>query len=260
MVKPKISIITVVRNAKSELERTIENVVKLNYNNIEFIVVDGLSTDGTKEIIEKNSLNITRWISEADKGIYDAMNKGLEMASGDYVWFINAGDEIYSPETLNYIFSGVENPSDIYYGETLILSQDGKTKGLRGKKPPRKLTVRSFKYGMNICHQSIIVRRKIAPKYDLSYRFAADIDWILEAVRKSRSSTNTHQILSRFIEGGISSINRKKSLIERYNIMVKHYGKSSTIFYHLVILFRMLKPKYRKVSGLLKSGELKGQF
>lgn len=253
MLKPKISIITVVRNAKIELERTINSVINLNYSNVEYIVIDGNSTDGTKEVIERSSLNITRWISESDSGIYDAMNKALKLATGDYVWFMNAGDTIYSPDILNDIFSGLENYADIYYGETMILSEDLEPKGLRGKRPPRRsLTVNSFRYGMSVCHQSIIIKRAIAPLYDTQYRYCADIDWVLASIKNTKSTINCKQIISNFIEGGLSSQKKRESLIERYKIMVKYYGKLRTLLYHAVIALKMFNCKYRKPKHLLR--------
>lgn len=247
MLKPKISIITVVFNAKEALEQTINNIRQLEYDNLEYIIVDGGSTDGTKEVIENNSLFISSWISEPDKGLYDAMNKGLRLATGSYVWFINAGDLIYSPHILNNIFSGYENYADIYYGDTVILAEDGSVKGLRGKKLPKKLSLKSYRLGMVVCHQSFIVRRAIAPRYNLRYRFAADVDWVMECTRRAKTIVNTRFILSKFVEGGISSKQRTKSLKERYRIMLKHFGKSKTIYYHFLIALDIFKPKYRKI-------------
>ncbi|MEG1649871.1 MAG: glycosyltransferase family 2 protein, partial [Rikenellaceae bacterium] len=191
MLKPKVSIITVVYNAKEALEKTINNIRQIDYENLEYIIVDGGSTDGTKEVIEANSLWVTSWISQPDKGLYDAMNKGMRLATGAYVWFINAGDFVYSPDILKNIFAGYENYADIYYGDTVILSENGGTKGLRGKKLPKKLTLRSFKMGMVVCHQSFIVKKSIAPIYNLRYKYAADVDWVMECTRRAKTILNT---------------------------------------------------------------------
>lgn len=251
MTLPKISIITVVYNAKEELEKTLENMTALKYDKKEIIVIDGGSTDGTKEVIEKYSLDISTWLSEPDEGLYDAMNKGLKLATGSYVWFINAGDFVYSPDTLSNIFMGQEQYSDIYYGETLILSEEGEPLGLRKKRLPRRLSARSFKNGMVVCHQSIIIRAKIAPLYNLDYKYAADIEWVIKSLKSAKTITNTHQILSKFSEGGISTRQRKKSLKERYKIMRKYFGTASTIVSHIKFGFEIFKPKYRKAPKYL---------
>lgn len=244
---PKVSIITVVFNSAKLLQRTINSVRQLTYPNVEYVIVDGNSTDSTKEIIERNYLHITRWISEPDKGIYDAMNKALGLSTGDFVWFINAGDTIYDPYILDNIFKGKEKFADIYYGETIITNEEGEELGLRVKKLPKKLTWLSFRHGMTVCHQSIIVRRKLAPKYNTEYRFSADFDWVIRILKQDGVTTyNTRRILSIFQEGGATTKNHKKSLKERWHIMVKYYGFLSTLYHHILFLTNIFKPKYRK--------------
>lgn len=247
MLKPKVSIITVVYNAKEALAQTVDNIKQLQYENLDYIIVDGGSTDGTLDVIKANDEFVTKWISEPDKGLYDAMNKALSMVKDGYVWFINAGDFVYSKDLLVNIFAGFENYSDIYYGDTVIKSQEGKVMGLRRKKLPKRLSHRSYKYGMVVCHQSFIVRREIAPYYDLSYKYASDIDWVMECTRRARRITNTRYILSTFVEGGISTASRYDSLKERWEIMVKHYGYIKAIYYHLLITSLLFTPKYRRI-------------
>lgn len=243
---PKISIITVVYNSADLLQRTIDSVSALKYTNIEYIIVDGNSTDGTKSLIEKNYLSISSWISEPDGGIYDAMNKAIEMATGDYLWFINAGDTIYDPYILQNIFGGREQYSDFYYGDTIIMSETGKILGLRRKKPSRKLRWTSFKRGMTVCHQSIVVRRSVVPKYDLQYRYSSDFDWVIKILKSGVSVQNTHCIMSIFAEGGATTKNHTKSLKERWNIMCKYYGLAMTTISHAMFCLNILLPKYRK--------------
>ncbi|MFI3263098.1 MAG: glycosyltransferase family 2 protein [Rikenellaceae bacterium] len=246
MIRPRISIITVVYNAKDELRATLENLKNIRYPDKEIVVIDGNSTDGTKDVIAEYALDITCFVSEPDKGIYDAMNKGLALATGDYVWFINAGDFVYSPDFLINTFQGQELDADIYYGETLVISEDGEPLGLRKKRLPKKLRWQSFRKGMVVCHQSILVKKSIAPKYDLSYRYAADVLWVLESLKRAKNIYNTRQIISKFREGGVSTINRKVSLKERFKIMTQHFGLFQTIISHIVFMFDYFKPKYRK--------------
>ncbi len=247
MLKPKVSIITVVYNAKEALANTIDNIRQLKYENLDYIIVDGGSTDGTISVIQENESVVSKWISEPDKGIYDAMNKGLNMVDDGYVWFINAGDFVYSTDILDNIFAGFENYSDIYYGDTVIKSEHGEVMGLRGKRLPKRLSLKSYRLGMVVCHQSIIVQREIAPQYNLKYKYAADIDWVMEVTRRAKRITNTRFILSTFVEGGISTLHRNESLKERLAIMTYHYGAIRAFYYHMLIAANIFKPKYRKI-------------
>jgi len=239
------SIITVTYNAGKTLEKTIQSVFSQTYPYIEYIIIDGKSTDGTGEIIEKYSGKIAFKVSEPDKGIYDAMNKGLAMATGDYVWFINAGDAIYSPQTIQQMvdaLSAGEMP-DILYGETEIINEQGGRVGMRRLKAPEILTWRSFRMGMLVCHQSFIVKRTIAPGFDLQYRFSSDIDWCIRSMKKSGNIYNTHQILSKFLETGTTAANQKASLKERYRIMCRYYGTMPTIVRHFWFALRFFWKK-----------------
>jgi glycosyltransferase involved in cell wall biosynthesis len=256
-MKPIFSVITVTYNASQWIERTIESVVLQSYPNIEYIVIDGNSTDGTVEIIMNYELRIMnygsgnvqmKWISETDKGLYDAMNKGLKLASGDYVWFINAGDELYSDNTIQEIVNMIdtENLPDIIYGETKIVDEYGNSLAMRRLKAPEKLTWKSFNMGMLVCHQSFIVKREITELYDMKYRFTADYDWCIRCMKKAKTIYNIQLILSRFLEAGISAANRKESLKERYGIMCKNYGKLPTQIRHIWFAVRFYATKWTK--------------
>lgn len=234
---PKISIITVVYNDADGLETTIKSVANQTYKNIEYIVIDGASKDGTLDILKKNESKISVWKSEPDKGIYDAMNKGLALATGDYVWFMNAGDIIFSDNTLELIFTTCEANADVYYGETQEISMAGETIGLRRLKTPEQLNWLSFKSGMLVSHQSILIKKTLCKNYDTQYKISADIDWVIFALRKSKIIINTKLILSKFEVGGMSRQNIKTGLQERFKIMVKNYGFFSTALNHIPIAF-----------------------
>lgn len=251
-MKPVFSIITVTYNAAQWIEKTIQNVLGQTYDNIEFIVIDGKSTDGTVDIIRKYVSHIAYWISEPDKGLYDAMNKGLERASGDYVWFINAGDKIYDEHTIQTIVDSLEQKDilpDIIYGETAIYDKNDQFIGMRRLRSPKRLTWKSFKKGMLVSHQSFIAKRAIAPLYDVQYRFSSDFDWCVKCMKKARLIYNSGSILSRYLDGGISTANRGPSLKERYRIMCIHYGVFQTIIWHIwfAIRFYTAKITRRKV-------------
>lgn len=246
---PVFSIVTVTYNAAEWIERTILSVLQQSYPHIELLIIDGGSTDGTIDFIRQYETGISYWISEPDKGLYDAMNKGLQQASGDYVWFINAGDTIHTADTLQEIVSNLKKKvslPDIIYGDTMIVDAAGKPLGLRRLRPPGKLTWKSFRMGMLVNHQAFIVRREIAPLYDLTYRLAADYDWCIQCLKRAEKIYNTHRILANFLEEGMSSVNRKESLRERYRIMCKYYGKLSTSLLHVWFAVRFYTVKWFK--------------
>ncbi len=237
--RPKVTIITVVFNARSTLERTILSVKGLDYPHVEYLVVDGGSTDGTLDLIHQYREQINQWISEPDKGLYDAMNKGLCMATGDYVWFINAGDEVAAPEVLTRLFERSPG-ADIYYGDTMIVDLEGKEIGHRRLSPPEHLTWKDFSKGMLVSHQSVLVARHLAGPYDLRYRFSADYDWVLSALKRARQVANSHMVLSRFLDGGLTKKNIIPGLKERLIIMMKNFGFFATIFHHIPITCRFI--------------------
>lgn len=234
---PKISIITVVYNAEHLIEKTILSVINQSFTNIEFIVIDGNSSDNTINIIKKHNSKISKFISEKDNGIYDAMNKGLKLANAEYVLFLNAGDELYDPKTLESIFSKNAN-ADIYYGNTAIINKNGDILSDRRLKPPTNLSWKSLKFGMCVSHQSFIPKRLLCDFYNSQYKIAADIDWVINVLKQADSIVYTHDYISKFLEGGTSNKKRKSALIERFSIMVKHYGFFQTLLNHIYILIR----------------------
>ena len=237
----KISIITVVYNSESALEKTIESITEQKYKDIEYIIIDGGSTDGTFAIIKKFEKHISFWISEPDKGIYDAMNKGLEKATGDYVWFLNAGDEIYSPDTLSFI-NTLENDADAYYGEVEYIDEEGKNLGTRTlKKPPENLSWKDLDKGMVVSHQSIIVKRDRAVYYNLDYKYCSDIDWMIRTLKNCKIILNTNRILSKFLIGGYSKKNIIESNRERYKILRNHFSLFKVLKSHLYLSVNFLK-------------------
>jgi glycosyltransferase involved in cell wall biosynthesis len=236
-VKPKISIITVVYNGAELIGRTIESVTSQTYTNIEYIIIDGASTDSTLQIIEKYKSKIALLHSGKDEGIYDAMNKGLKDATGDYVLFLNAGDQLYAKDTIEKIFN-ISLEADVYYGNTAVINKNGDYIGDRRLTPPEKMTWKDLRFGMCVSHQSFIARRLLCDFYDLQYKVSADIDWVIKVLKQSDTVVHTHHYISKFLEGGTSNKRRKKALIERFFIMVKHYGFFQTILNHILILFR----------------------
>jgi glycosyltransferase involved in cell wall biosynthesis len=242
--QPTVSIITVVFNDRDALAQTMASVFGQTYPHIEFIIVDGGSTDGTVALIQEEAHRIGRWISEPDRGIYDGMNKGQRMATGDFVWFMNAGDCIYEAATLSQVFEAYQG-EDILYGDAALVDGQYRYSGMRRhKRLPAQLSVHSMRLGMVVCHQSLLVRRSIAPPYDLAHPYSADIDWTIRALQQARSVRNTGLILSKFQRGGFSAQNRWPSWRDRFAILRKHLGLPRTLAAHLEIVAQsMFRPK-----------------
>nr|WP_199156783.1 glycosyltransferase family 2 protein [Pedobacter sp. ASV2] len=231
---PKLTVITIVYNNARDIERTIKSVLNQTYKKIEYIVIDGASTDGTLEIIQKYTAQISKIVSEPDKGIYDAMNKGLALATGDYVLFMNSGDEIYDDTTVEEVFD-TEAGADIYYGETEMFNDNWESLGRRRHEAPENFDWTSFKFGMNISHQAIYIRRSILVPYDLKYKYSSDIDWIIKAAKKASSIVNVHRYVAKYLVGGMSKKKHRESLKERFSIFTKYYGLIPNIFNHIII-------------------------
>lgn len=237
---PKFSVITVTYNAEEVLEDTILSVIAQTYHHVEYIIVDGASTDSTPTIINRYRGRIHKIISEPDKGLYDAMNKGISLATGDYLCFLNAGDSFHEDDTLQQMvhsINGSELP-DVLYGETAIVDKNGHFLRMRRLSAPEVLTWKSFKQGMLVCHQAFFARHTLVEPYDLQYRFSADFDWCIRIMKKAQTLHNTHLTLIDYLEEGMTTRNHKASLRERFRIMVRHYGWISTVAHHVWFIFR----------------------
>jgi glycosyltransferase involved in cell wall biosynthesis len=236
--KPILSVITIVYNNVSDIERTMLSVLNQTYEPIEYIIIDGLSNDGTLAVIKRYENRIAKLISEKDEGIYDAMNKGLKAATGDYVIFMNSADEFYDNDTVAAVFASAPD-ADIYYGETEMINAVGESLGQRRHKAPEQFTWRGFNLGMSISHQAIYIKRSLIEPYDRKYALSADIDWIIRAAKKANKIVNVHRYVAKYMVGGMSKKKHRQSLAERFDIMKRHYGLIPTVFNHFVIAFNL---------------------
>lgn len=237
-MQPKLSVITIVYNNVKDIERTMLSVLNQTYPNIEYILIDGDSKDGTKDIIYKYKSRLAQFISEPDKGIYDAMNKGLALATGDYVLFMNSGDEIYAPVTVAEVFDSAAS-ADIYYGETEMFNERWESLGQRRHHSPENFDWQSFKYGMSISHQAIYVKRSLAEPFNLEYKYSSDIDWIIRAAKTASSIVNTHSYVAKYLVGGVSKKKHLASLKERFRIFTKYYGLVPNLVNHIFIAINL---------------------
>jgi glycosyltransferase involved in cell wall biosynthesis len=237
-----VSVITVVYNGAAYLKATLQSVIGQTYPMIEYIIIDGASSDGTQDIIRKYQHHLAYWISEPDKGIYDAMNKGLRASHGQYVIFLNCGDLFFAADTVQKIMA--MPASDVYYGETLLIDLEGKELGTRTqlttRKLPDSLSYKSFLKGMVVSHQAMVVRRNIAPLYNLRYSCSADIDWCIDVLKRSTDIRKYPDILVKYRVTGYSVTHRRTCLAERLRIFIAHYGLWRALTGHINILFRYL--------------------
>jgi glycosyltransferase involved in cell wall biosynthesis len=238
----QLSIITITFNAANVLDTTLKSIYSQWQPNVEHWIIDGGSTDGTLALAQQYA--VQNVISATDKGIYDAMNKGLAKANGKYIWFLNAGDAIAQPNTLARLLQELNQNQDIYYTDTLMVNAKGQSLGLRSNitphRLPERLHWRQFKYGMLVCHQSFIVKKELAPYYNLAHHYSADIDWEINCLKQANSVQLLPFVLSKYLAGGFSVKNLKASLFDRFLILKKHFGLFSTIYAHFVIIIRGL--------------------
>ncbi|WP_080238568.1 glycosyltransferase family 2 protein [Spirosoma rigui] len=244
---PTVSIITITYNAERFLERTIQSVLAYPTPELEYIIIDGGSTDGTLSIVRQYESGITQWISEPDGGLYDAMNKGLHRATGQYVWFMNAGDEVYDHQTLPRLLDEIRRTAaDVYYSDALFVSdsggrQSGSPVGLRSQVTPhslpRHLTWRDMALGMKVCHQAFVVKRSIAPDY-LTTNLSADLDWEIRCLKAATRIDYVPFLLCRYLLGGISVQQHRRSLIDRFRVLADHFGWVVTLLNHGQISWR----------------------
>jgi len=231
MQAPVVTVITVVYNGQQFIERTVRSVQAQRGVALEHLIIDGASKDGTLSIVERMRNPATVVVSEQDRGIYDAMNKGLAKARGTFVIFMNAGDEFADELALRRATDG-NYSADFIYGNTLVVDQ---------------LTWRSFNHGMCVSHQSMLVRRTLAVPFDLRYKISADIDWTIRVLKQCKVIINANAYIARFLEGGVSAARRKEGLKERFQIMRHHYGLIPTLINHLFIALRYpLQRVFRK--------------
>jgi len=228
MQYPKISIITVVRNGEKDLESAIKSVVNQSYGHIEYIILDGLSTDGTLDIIRKYEHDIALWKSEADRGIFDAMNKGLDLATGDWVYFLGCDDVLASPTIIEEVVAEMIETDGIYYGNTYL------------KKSNQIYTGKVSKWNIalrNISHQAIFYPRSVykQKKYNLDYKLAADHVYNVELYsRLAAQFVYMPKLISIYNDLGMSSVNidhqHKKDIV---GIVYNNLGNAVGSYYWL---------------------------
>ena len=240
-----ISIITVVKNSASTIEKCIESVVNQNYDKIEYIIIDGKSNDGTIDILEKYKKKINKIVIDSDKGIWDAMNKGVEIAKGDIVGFLNA-DDFYNPDALSLVNDYfINNKIDFLFGSVK------KYKLLHGYKPWKI----KFSFGFYTSHSvGFFIKREKhieVGKYSLDY-LSSDLDFFYRMIvnlRLKGMSTKKGEVLGEFAKGGFSS---KINYITHLNDLnkIRLNNNQNKIFVYMLYIFKIIKKPYKFFSSL----------
>jgi glycosyltransferase involved in cell wall biosynthesis len=239
MTNPLISVITVVYNNEKVIERTILSVINQSYANIEYIIIDGASTDKTVDIIKKYSEYLTYWISEPDKGIYDAMNKGINHIHGKWVIFMNSGDIFHSNKVVENVFhQNIPDDKLVIYGNTIV-DYVSFQKVKIATNPPKLWK------GMIFYHQSSFTRTDILKKYcfDISYHIAADYNFFISVWNDFGEEVfyKTNIFISCYDFSGLSNTNRIMSLQERRKTLkTKHLLSTTKQFYYLYSILRVI--------------------
>ena len=252
----RITYITITYNAEAVLKRTLDSVLCQDYPKISHFIIDGASRDGTMAIIddyvrrsnEADNGHRVQVTSEPDKGIYDAMNKGLRSIDGSYVCFLNAGDFLPAPDIVSRIVEQISEKDSpaVLYGDTDIVDSEGRFLHHRRLSPPEHLTWKSFRQGMLVCHQAFYARTDfaIATPYDMQYRYSADVDWcirVMKAAAKERVPLlNLKMVVVNYTEEGQTTLHHRESLWERYHVMEHHYGRIQTFLLHCWFVVRVV--------------------
>jgi glycosyltransferase involved in cell wall biosynthesis len=227
---PLVTIVTVVYNGEDFIERTILSVTSQTYQLIEYIIIDGGSTDRTVDIIKRHESKIHYWKSEKDAGIYDAMNKGIDIASGEWINFMNAGDTFSKNSTVDDIFSEDRNGSTILYGDVNIIyptfSRLAKAK-----------SVRSIPKGMPFCHQSSFVKTDYhrIHRFNIQNRIVADMEFFMSAYGANVPFEYLSVTVSNVIVGGLSDANRLNTILAWYRTSIA-LGSSRRVAWHFMFL------------------------
>jgi glycosyltransferase involved in cell wall biosynthesis len=243
---PLISIITIVYNDLSGFKKTIKSIIDQDYKNIEYIVIDGSSTDGTVQAIDENESHINYWVSEPDKGIADAFNKGIKKASGEWILFLNAGDSFYKHDVLEKVlpFLNRFQDSEVVFGKIKLVDQNGKAKGSYGK----PFNLNSFQREMTIPHQAAFHNRNLFEEvglYDLKYKYCMDYELLLRVNNPDFKYIDL--FISDMLAGGISQQSPAEVYREFNEVKKKYLGisdvKLKIDYYENMLRYRLSKIK-----------------
>jgi glycosyltransferase involved in cell wall biosynthesis len=242
--RPLITIVTVVLNDAEGLKKTIRSVLEQTYGHIEFIIIDGASSDSTLDVIKRNEDKIDLWISEPDNGIFDAMNKGIDRASGQWINFMNAGDSFYQKDTVETVFNKDCGGADFIYGHTYFLGGD-----FRG-------VVKAWSFDilwktMVFTHQSLFTRSAVLQKrkFNTQFKICADYDIIFNCYMQGLTFFNSDTVIAAF-DPGFSEVSRSRMAFEKWQVVKKHRNDFRFHWFYLQLFtkrfFRDIARKIKK--------------
>ena len=243
---PKVSVITVCFNSEKTLEQTICSVINQTYCNTELIIIDGGSCDNTIDIIEKYKGKITYWVSEPDSGIYNAMNKGIRVARGDYLYFLGSDDTLHDCDVLQKVVQLISlHPSDIIYGNVIAFN---KTFGYQMEEG-RCLTLEQLQKGWMPPHQGMFIKTEVINKaqgFNEEYRIVSDYDLLMKCLKLGATTSYTDLAIAYFNLEGTSS-NEIKMIYERRQVVRKYF--SSVVYgrYYLSSAYTIMKVRIKEV-------------
>lgn len=243
MNAPTISIVIAVKNAKSLLADTLKSIRMQHYPNLEIIVVDGASTDGTIDTIKKNQDIISRYVSEPDKGISDAFNKGIKLATGTYINFQGAGDTLYSSNAIAQLFENVPDTTQLVCGQVTRVKEDGITPIWIAPKTVKPFNPISLLFKMSLPHQALFTHKdffKTFGLFDETVRFAMDYDLLLRAYHQFPKTVVKPVMISNWRAGGVGS-NRITEIFDEYHRLKQKYKIASSIVLNFIDAFTRTK-------------------
>ncbi len=241
--QPVISIVTVVFNDRQHIEDIIVNVRAQTYPNIDYLIIDGGSTDGTLDVIKKHDDGIDYWLSEPDKGIYDAMNKGVSAAAGVWVNFMNSGDSFYLPTTIADIVRAMPSSADLVYGHTYYRETDKMTL-------IETYNLDQLWMSMIFSHQSLFVKTALLREhpFDTGFRISSDFDFIYHCYVNKRIFFDTKQIIAVHAVDGVSEQNIISRMVERWRIVNRYTPSFRANLFYFKLLFRKCARVWRRGS------------
>ncbi|MBM6761411.1 glycosyltransferase family 2 protein [Megamonas hypermegale] len=241
----KISLISVTYNADNNIENMIKSVInQRNLSDIEFIIIDGLSTDRTCDIIKKYDSYIDIFLSEKDNGIYDAMNKGLKFATGEYVYFLGADDTLYNNHVLANVVSYLNDTVDILSGNVYLVDNCLHMKKLSTNKYTKKEIIN----GKMLPHQGLFVKRTLALKYkfNIKYKIASDYEMLLKIIKDNYNILYIDDIIANYNVSGISSLQTEILIKEYTEILKENISEENAILFNKKINNNFLKKYVKK--------------